>query len=47
LEGITKADCPQPEDPNFTGFTLDDFFDENKIDFVNARKILTEWIKLN
>jgi hypothetical protein len=37
-EGMTRNESPK--DPNFTGFTLENFFNENKKDFFNARKII-------
>jgi hypothetical protein len=45
-EGMTDL---TPQDPEFTGKSLEDYFNEDKIDFYNARKIINpkDWDSYN
>jgi hypothetical protein len=45
-EGMTDL---TPQDPEFTGKSLEDYFNDNKIDFYNARKIINpkDWDSYN
>lgn len=40
-EGMTRNDAvPKSEDPNFTGYTLENFINTRKIDFRGARRVI-------